>query len=251
MVLVLVLGDIFIPTRTHDLPAKFKKLLVPGKIQQIVSTGNVCDRETWEYLRGVAPDLRGVRGEYDENPALPPSLVLQHGPLRIGVLHGHQVVPLGDTEALSAVARKMDVDVLISGGTHRFEAFEYDGRFFINPGSATGAFSPLWTPPAPAADPAETAEEPAPNGTEGKAAASDEAAASSNEKADDTKSPASNETPAPQTDSKPDPASLSTYPPTPIPSFALLDIQGTVVVTYVYQLVDGEVRVEKIEHRKA
>lgn len=28
MVLVLVLGDIFIPTRTHDLPAKFKKLLV-------------------------------------------------------------------------------------------------------------------------------------------------------------------------------------------------------------------------------
>lgn len=39
---------------------------MPGKIQQIVSTGNVCDRETWEYLRGVAPDLRGVRGEYDE-----------------------------------------------------------------------------------------------------------------------------------------------------------------------------------------
>lgn len=54
-----------------------------------------------------------------QNPALPPSLVLQHGPLRIGVLHGHQVVPLGDTEALSAVARKMDVDVLVSGGTHR------------------------------------------------------------------------------------------------------------------------------------
>jgi hypothetical protein len=28
MVLVLVLGDIFIPSRTHDLPSKFKKLLV-------------------------------------------------------------------------------------------------------------------------------------------------------------------------------------------------------------------------------
>lgn len=39
---------------------------VPGKIQQIVCTGNVCDRETWEYLRSVAPDVRGVRGEYDE-----------------------------------------------------------------------------------------------------------------------------------------------------------------------------------------
>lgn len=64
--LVLVLGDLHIPLRTHDLPTKFKKLLVQGKIQQIVCTGNVCDRETWEYLRGVAPDVRGVRGEYDE-----------------------------------------------------------------------------------------------------------------------------------------------------------------------------------------
>ena len=36
----------------------------------------------------------------------------------------------------------------------------------------------------------------------------------------------------------------------PTPSFALMDIQGSVVVTYVYQLIEGEVRVEKIEWRK-
>lgn len=29
-----------------------------------------------------------------------------------------------------------------------------------------------------------------------------------------------------------------------------MDIQGPVVVTYVYQLVEGEVRVEKVEWRK-
>lgn len=29
-----------------------------------------------------------------------------------------------------------------------------------------------------------------------------------------------------------------------------MDIQGPVVVTYVYQLVEGEVRVEKVEYRK-
>src|SRR5260370_35297027 len=39
-------------------------------------------------------------------------------------------------------------------------------------------------------------------------------------------------------------------PREPIPSFALMDIQGPVVVTYVYQLIEGEVRVEKIEFRK-
>lgn len=29
-----------------------------------------------------------------------------------------------------------------------------------------------------------------------------------------------------------------------------MDIQGPVVVTYIYQLVDGDVRVEKVEWRK-
>lgn len=29
-----------------------------------------------------------------------------------------------------------------------------------------------------------------------------------------------------------------------------MDIQGSVVVTYVYQLIEGEVRVEKVEYRK-
>lgn len=36
----------------------------------------------------------------------------------------------------------------------------------------------------------------------------------------------------------------------PPPSFALMDIQGPVVVTYLYQLHEGEVRVEKIEWRR-
>lgn len=64
--LVLVIGDLHIPNRAHDLPSKFKKLLVPGKIGQILSTGNTTDRETWDYLRSVAPDVRGVRGDWDD-----------------------------------------------------------------------------------------------------------------------------------------------------------------------------------------
>lgn len=80
MVLVLVIGDLHIPTLTHDLPAKFKKLLVrlmtlhvfdrscqvPGKISQIICTGNVSDRETYDYLRTIAPEIHIVRGEFDE-----------------------------------------------------------------------------------------------------------------------------------------------------------------------------------------
>lgn len=57
------------------------------------------------------------------------------------MIHGHQVIPAGDRAALASLARSMDVDVLLSGCTHRFEAYAHDDRFFINPGSATGAWT--------------------------------------------------------------------------------------------------------------
>jgi vacuolar protein sorting-associated protein 29 len=65
------------------------------------------------------------------------------GQLRIGIIHGHQVIPWGDAESLDITARQMEVDILLSGHTHKFEAYEYNGRFFINPGSATGAYSSI------------------------------------------------------------------------------------------------------------
>jgi len=34
--------------------------------------------------------------------------------------------------------------VLLWGGTHRFEAYEMEGKFFVNPGSATGAVGTGW-----------------------------------------------------------------------------------------------------------
>ena len=33
-------------------------------------------------------------------------------------------------------------------------------------------------------------------------------------------------------------------------SFLLLDVQANVIVTYVYQLIDDEVKVERVEYRK-
>ena len=39
------------------------------------------------------------------------------------------------------IRRKLNVDVLISGHTHKNEVVEHDGHYHINPGSITGAFS--------------------------------------------------------------------------------------------------------------
>lgn len=37
--------------------------------------------------------------------------------------------------------RRMDVDILVSGHTHELLLWESDTKIFINPGSATGAYS--------------------------------------------------------------------------------------------------------------
>ena len=86
-----------------------------------------------------------MKGDFDtEASNLALSKVVQHGGLRIGFTHGHTIIPQGDADSLLISARQMDVDVLLWGGTHKFEAYELEGKFFVNPGSATGAFSTGW-----------------------------------------------------------------------------------------------------------
>ena len=151
MVLVLVIGDMHIPHRVGDLPKKFKALLQPGKIQHVLCMGNVVDKLTYDYLRTLASDVHIVRGDFDDETfmpnvadSLPETKTVKIGQFEIGLCHGHQVVPWGDSEALCALQRQLQCDVLISGHTHVFSTFESDGKLYINPGSATGAFSPTF-----------------------------------------------------------------------------------------------------------
>ncbi|KKY38087.1 putative vacuolar protein sorting-associated protein [Diaporthe ampelina] len=142
--LILVIGDLHIPDRALDIPPKFKKLLAPGKISQSLCLGNLTDKPTYEYLRSISPDLKIVKGRFDvEATSLPLTQVVAHGGLRIGFLEGFTLVS-SEPDLLLAEANKLDVDVLCWGGTHKFECFEYMDKFFVNPGSATGAFSTGW-----------------------------------------------------------------------------------------------------------
>lgn len=61
-----MIGDLHIPHRAASLSKKFKKLLVPGKIQQILATGNLCDRATYDYLKTIASDVQLVKGDLDD-----------------------------------------------------------------------------------------------------------------------------------------------------------------------------------------
>jgi len=128
------------------LPEEFKELLVPGKMQHVLCTGNLCSKAVEDYLRTLANTVHIVRGDLDSGPAardLPERKIVKIGDFTIGLCHGHQVVPWGDPEALANLQRKMDVDILITGHTHKNEVYEFEGKYIINPGSATGAYSPF------------------------------------------------------------------------------------------------------------
>ncbi|KAF2298804.1 hypothetical protein GH714_028024 [Hevea brasiliensis] len=182
MVLVLAIGDLHIPHRAADLPPKFKSMLVPGKIQHIICTGNLCIKEVHDYLKSLCPDLHITHGEYDEDSRYPETKTLSIGQFKLGICHGHQVIPWGDLDSLAMLQRQLDVDILVTGHTHQFKAYKHEGGVVINPGSATGAYSSF------------------------------------------------------------------TYDVNP--SFVLMDIDGLRVVVYVYELIDGEVKVDKIDFKK-
>ena len=41
-------------------------LQVPGKIQHILCTGNLCSKETYDYLKTLASDVHVVKGDFDD-----------------------------------------------------------------------------------------------------------------------------------------------------------------------------------------
>lgn len=144
-------------------------------MKSIICTGNLCSKEMFQYLKSLAPEVKVVKGEFDKGIDKEFD-TFTLGKLKFGLIHGHQVTPWEDKESLMTWLRKLDVDVLISGNSHQMDLYEYQGKLFFNPGSATGAFHPL---------------------------------RKSN------------------------------------PSFFLMDVQGTQIITYTYTFVDGKVQVSK------
>ncbi len=60
------MGDLHIPYRVSGLPHEFRKLLTPGRIQHILCTGNLCTKETVDYLKTLTADVHIVRGDFDD-----------------------------------------------------------------------------------------------------------------------------------------------------------------------------------------
>jgi vacuolar protein sorting-associated protein 29 len=141
--LVLIVSDLFIPLRTPEIDAQFRSILLPNKIQHVLCLGNVGNQETFDWLHSLSSDFHAIRGDYDINKNLPEKLSLQIGNFKIGMIHGHQIIPMGDLEILSSVQRELDCDILASGYTHQLSVNIKENKLYLNPGSISGALSPL------------------------------------------------------------------------------------------------------------
>ena len=100
-------------------------------------------RDWIETLAVNKPNIHIVKGDNDQFSDLPETKTIEISTYKIGLIHGHQVVPWGDKDALCQIMRDLECDILISGQTHKCSIHCIDGRYLINPGSATGAYSGL------------------------------------------------------------------------------------------------------------
>lgn len=184
----------------------------------------------------------------------------------------------------------MDADILIWGGTHRVEAYTLDNKLFINPGSATGALTTEELSDDEEDDLEEGEEEEEEQGLqkEGNVEVGQQQQQQGGEKEDEETDGQSNNNDnnakaktvngdekvidgdnSNTKDSNGSEGELKkknllenigidededgdndVAKADPIPSFCLLDVQGSVCTLYIYTYLDDEVKVDKVTYRK-
>lgn len=236
----------------QDLPAKFKKLLsVPNKISQVVLLGNCTKSYSFlKFINDISPNITIVRGEFDNThlpttkknrakESIPITTVLKQGNFKIGCCSGYTVVPKNDPLSLLALARQLDVDVMLWGGTQNVEAYTLENKFFVNPGSCTGAFNADW----PIIN-----EEDLPV----KKQLSNDTQSNPNEVSGNEDKPSDHKPDQDKTEDKKTMLYVSDLDVngSNVPSFCLLDIQDSVCTLYIYIYIDGEAKVDRVVFRK-
>ena len=151
--LILIMGDVHIPSRIDVIPEDVKTLLNnnKGKFSRIICTGDFGTLETYEWFKSLLPkskewNFNCVKNDFQETKlSFPDTLTVKSNDFRIGIINGYQIVPWGDLTALSALSKQMECDILVSGFTHLKGVFHFEGKWFVNPGT----FSPLTNNPQP------------------------------------------------------------------------------------------------------
>ena len=145
---VLVISDTHIPNRADWIPEKIDKFISEQNFDVVICLGDLTGESIFEYIKSLAKKSYFVRGNMDYLN-LPRSLKIQVEKVKIGAIHGDGIFPRGNRKQLLQIAKKFEVNVLLSGHTHTPDVFEQDYILLANPGSATGVWGGGGNPTRP------------------------------------------------------------------------------------------------------
>ena len=204
-----------------------------------------------------------------QETAIPLVAVIKEGNFKIGCCNGYTVVPKSDPLSLLSLARQLDVDIMLWGGTHNVEAYTLEEKFFVNPGSCTGAFNSDWPiinesiTNTNENDNVDTDARIQQNDDKLKSMSIDDdnnkTKSEDDKKTENTKIEENNEENTKVDNNKDDADSINEedislseieISGSNVPSFCLLDIQGSTCILYIYMFIDGEVKVDKVKYEK-
>ena len=130
-----VISDTHIPTRTHSIPPEVFKIF--ENASYIIHAGDFVQLSVVEELERIAPVV-GVQGNMDPvavREKYPKVNTLEVLGWKIGVVHDG--IPVLRSGRLKELAKREDFDVLVFGHSHRGSVKEEDGVLYVNPGSPT------------------------------------------------------------------------------------------------------------------
>lgn len=154
---ILIMGDVHIPNRIDALPEAIKSVLTNSKIKpnRIICTGNFGTMETYRFFKsllakGCEANFHCVKNDFQETSlSFPEKISVKSNGITIGVINGYQIVPYADLTELALHQKLLQCDIMVSGFTHIAGVFQFEGKWFINPGTISGAFSSLKNNPNP------------------------------------------------------------------------------------------------------
>jgi len=131
-----------IPERAQAIPRPITERITKETFNLVLCTGDLTDESTMKFLASLGY-VQSVRGNMDFLK-LPEEVKLKVEELTIGLIHGDTIYPRGDSRKLATIAQRMNVDILISGHTHRLSVQEVKVNnrkvLLLDPGSATGVW---------------------------------------------------------------------------------------------------------------
>jgi putative phosphoesterase len=157
-----LIADTHVPDRKRELDWRVLPIFAAAKVSAILHAGDVSVPRVLDELGRLAP-VTAVRGNRDWVALrhLPISCVLEFGPVRVALAHGHlnwrsyagdklRFLLRGprsfDFFAQRVAAEFSDVDVVVFGHNHEPMVRELAGKLVVNPGSACCQVLPERTP---------------------------------------------------------------------------------------------------------